>query len=295
MALTALVFGASGQDGHYLCELLRERGDQPIGVARSAGWWETGDVADQSFVSDLVQEVRPDLVFHLAANSTTRHDTSTLYENHATIATGTLNLLEAVYVSAPTAKVFITGSGVQFAQTGRPVSERDPFEASSPYAIARISSAYAARYYRSLGVRAYVGYLFHHDSPRRRGHHVSQQVISGLRAIARGATNVLEVADPSVEREWLFAGDAMRGVLALVDQDAVYEAAIGSGVARPIDDWITACAGQLSLRRSDFTVAVRPGFVPEYRCLVSDPTTIKSTGWAPLVSLEELAGKMVHE
>ncbi len=293
MSPTAVVLGASGQDGHYLCGLLRQRGFDPIGVARSSGPWHVGDVGDRSFVGDLIRSSQPAYVFHLAANSSTDHET--LFENHETIATGALNVLEAVRDNAPRARVFITGSGVQFRSSSSPVHESDPFEATSPYAVARIQSAYAARYYRAMGMRAYVGYLFHHESPQRAERHVSQQVIRGLRRISNGDSDTLEISDPTVRREWLFAEDAMRGALALMNQESVFEATIGSGVAYSVEDWIAECALLLGVDRTDFTLVSKPDFTPEYRLLVSDPTTIRSIGWEPRVGFRELAARMVHD
>jgi GDPmannose 4,6-dehydratase len=288
----AIVLGASGQDGQYLCGLLRERGIHPVGVARSPGPWTLGDVRDRTFVDQLVRSTMPTHIFHLAAKSTTQH--SALFENHETIATGTLNVLEATFRHAPNARVFITGSGVQFANTETAIRETDEFEASSPYAVARIQSVYAARYYRTLGVKAYVGYLFHHDSPLRRARHVSQQVVEGLKRIRQGETDLLVVADPTVRREWVFAEDVVRGILALVEQESTFEAAVGSGEAHSIDEWVRACAKELMLDERDFEVVTDPDFVPEFSLLVSDPSTIRSLGWEPRVSFEELAARMAH-
>jgi GDPmannose 4,6-dehydratase len=289
---TAIVFGASGQDGHYLCRLLRERGVRPIGVARSAGPWIRGSVCDYAFVDDLVRETMPTHIFHLAANSTTEH--AALFENHETIATGALALLEAASRNVPHAKVFIAGSGLQFINTGQPIRETDDFEASSPYALARIHAVFAARYYRALGIKAYVGYLFHHDSPLRRGRHVSKQVVEGLKRIRRGEADALAVADPTVRREWVFAEDVARGILALVEQESTFEATVGSGEARSIDDWIRACAKELMLDERDLSIVSEPDFVPPFRILVSDPSTMRALDWKPRVSFEELAAKMTR-
>jgi GDPmannose 4,6-dehydratase len=289
---SAIVFGASGQDGRYLCRLLWERGIRPIGVARSDGTWIRGDVSDLAFVEDIIRSAMPTHVFHLAANSTTDH--AALFENHATIATGAIAVLEATFRHAPDAKVFIAGSGLQFANTGAPIHETDEFEASSAYAVARLQSAYAARYYRTLGVNAYVGYLFHHDSPLRRGRYVSKEVVEGLKRIRNGQSDSLAVADPTVRREWVFAEDVARGMLALVEQESTFEATLGSGEARSIGEWIRACANELALDENEFSVVSDPGFVPPFGVLVSDPSTMRELGWRPRVSFEELAAMMVH-
>jgi GDPmannose 4,6-dehydratase len=287
--MTALIFGASGQTGHYLAEACRARGMEVVGVSRS-GPDVRGDVADGALVAALVRRHSPTHVFHLAAESTTRHEA--LLRNHGTIATGALHVLEAVRVTRPDARVFLAGSGVQFVNTGAPISEHAPFAASSAYAVARIHAAYAARYYRSLGVRAYVGFLFHHESPLRKPSHVSQIVALAARGLVRGRREPLVLGDVSVEKEWTFAGDVANAILTLVEQDRVFEAAIGSGEAHPIRAWAEAC---FAVAGADWREHVREaeGFVPEYRRLVSDPTTIRALGWAPRVGLSELARMMV--
>ena len=156
--MKALIFGVTGQDGYYLSKLLTKNNYLVIGVSRKKGDWISGDVSDLKFVENIIKAEKPDIVFHLAANSTTRHDA--LFENHETISTGTLNILESVYKFHPKCKVFLSGSAMQFANNGSPIDEHTPFEASSPYAVARIQSTYAARYYRSKGLEVYMGYFF---------------------------------------------------------------------------------------------------------------------------------------
>ncbi|MDQ6765922.1 MAG: GDP-mannose 4,6-dehydratase [Verrucomicrobiota bacterium] len=290
--MTALIFGAGGQDGFYLTDLLQQRGVDVIGVSRIAGHDHlAGNVADRAQVEALIKEHQPTSIFHLAANSTTRHDA--LFENHETIATGTLNILDAVKQRSPASKVFITGSGLQFVNRGEPISEQDPFEAKSAYSVARIQSVYAARYYRTLGLHVYVGYLFHHESPHRGPNHVSQIVAQAAKRIARGEQDLLELGDLSVRKEWGFAGDVVAGILALMEQEVVLEATIGTGVAYSIAEWVECCFGRLGLdwRRH---VRTKEGFSAEYPALVSDPSTIHTVGWAPRVDLPALAKMMAN-
>lgn len=289
--MTALIFGITGQDGRYLSELCRARGIPVTGISRAGGSWLKGDVSNREQTEFLIKAHMPQYVFHLAASSTTRHDA--VFENHETISTGTLNILEAVKRHSPDTKVFITGSGVQFVNTGAPISEHDEFEASSAYSVARIQSVYAARYYRSLGIRAYVGYLFHHESPYRKPHHVAKMITLAAQRIAAGSDEFIELGDISVEKEWTFAGDVAKGILALVDQDAITEAVIGSGVTYSIQDWLEECFGIIGMDWRKHT-RIREGFSPEYKRLVSNPATMKSIGWAPTVGLAELARTMVE-
>jgi len=146
--MKALIFGVNGQDGFYLSDLLNRREIEVTGVSRSngSGQWTVGDVARTEQVEALIVEHQPDYIFHLAANSTTRHDA--LFENHATISTGTLAILDAVDRHVPKAKVLLAGSGLQFVNEGLPLNEESPLDHSSPYVVARNSSLFAARYFR---------------------------------------------------------------------------------------------------------------------------------------------------
>ncbi|OCR01807.1 epimerase [Oscillatoriales cyanobacterium USR001] len=288
--MIALIFGANGQDGYYLNELCKTKGIKPIGLSRS-GDWIHADVSNYEQVEGLIKEHKPIYVFHLAAKSTTRHDA--VFENHAAISTGTLNILEAVYKHNPTSKVFITGSGVQFYNDGNPISEDTPFEASSTYAIARIQSVYAARYYRSIGIKVYVGYLFHHESPLRKPNHVSQKVVLAAKRIANGSDEKLEIGDISVEKEWTFAGDVARGIMTLIEQNRVFEAVIGSGKIHTIKDWIEVCFSILGLDWTRY-VEQTANFQTEYKRLVSNPTLMQSLNWQPNIDLRQLAAMMIE-
>lgn len=290
--MKALIFGATGQDGQYLRRFCEIRLMDVICSSRSyASDCLIGNVADYGTVDFLIREHAPDYVFHLAANSTTRHDA--LFENHASISTGTLNILEAVKRHCPDCRVFITGSGVQFVNTGKAISEKDPFEASSAYSVARIHSAYAARYYRRLGIKAYVGYLFHHESPLRKKDHLCQMIAETCKRIRQGSRERIQLGDISVRKEAAFAGDIVAGMFTLVSQDNVFEATIGTGVAYSIQDWLEICFKKIGKDWRDCVDVVSDGFKPEYRTLVSDPTTIRSLGWSPKVGFDALAEMML--
>lgn len=288
---TALIFGANGQDGYYLSRLCCQKGIQPLGISRS-GNGTIGDVSDFAQVENLIRQYSPAYVFHLAANSTTQH--SAVFENHKTISTGTLNVLEAARLHAPQAKIFITGSGIQFRNSGSPISEDDPFEASNPYSAARIQSVYAARYYRSIGLNVYVGYLFHHDSPLRKPRHVSQMIASAVKRIANGSEEKIEIGDVSVEKEWTFAGDVTKGILTLIEQNEVHEAVIGSGMPYTIQNWLETCFKLIGKDWQKY-LHIKEGFTSEFKCLVSDPHTINRLGWKPVIDINNLARMMVLE
>jgi GDPmannose 4,6-dehydratase len=287
----AIVFGINGQDGAFLAKLCKYRGVDVVGIARNVPAVEADDVSKYEFVESLILKCSPDYVFHLAALSTTRH--KALFENHAAISTGTLNILEAVKRHCPDCRVFITGSGVQFKNIGNPISEKDPFAATSAYAVARIQSAYAARYYRQLGIKAYVGYLFHHESPLRNSSHLCQMIAEAVKRIKQGSQERIKLGDISVRKEAAFAGDIVDGIFTLVNQDDVFEATIGTGVAYSIQDWLEVCFTKIGKDWRDFVDVASDGFKPEYHTLVSDPTTIRSLGWTPKVGFDALAEMML--
>jgi len=289
--MRVLIFGANGQDGYYLANLCQTAQIEVHGVSRSGDWLK-GDVQNFAFVSNLIKTIRPTHIFHFAAVSSTRHET--LFPNHNAISTGTLNILEAVKSAGTNSKVFLTGSGVQFQNTGTAISEHETFAPSSAYSVARIHSVYLGRYYRQLGLPVYVGYLFHHESPRRSSRHISQQVVTAAKRIAEGSKEILHLGDMTVEKEWSFSGDIVQGMWALVSQDEVFEAVIGSGKAYSIQQWVEACFGRVGKNWCDY-VKVDEKFTPEYSRLVSNPSTMRLLGWQPTVEFQDLVAMMMSQ
>lgn len=284
-----VIFGANGQDGYYLTGLYRNRGYDVFGYSRNTPSLVC-DVGQREQVEEIIRKHKPEIIFHLAAESSTRH--SALFDNHRTIGTGTINVLDAVYRLAPKCKVFLTGSGLQFVNTGMPIHESDPFDARNAYAVERIHSTYAARYFRTLGIKVYVGYLFHHESPLRKPNHVSQMITQAVKRIASGSDEMIEIGDMSVEKEWAFAGDIAAGIASLVEQDTVFEAVIGTGKGYTIETWLDLCFGFVGKAWKQH-VLFRNGFLPEYSRLVSNPQTMRSLGWSPQLDIHNLAELMM--
>lgn len=288
--MKALVFGINGQDGYYLSHLLKEEQIEVIGISRK-GNHTHGNVADYSFVESQIKQHQPDYIFHFAANSTTRH--FALFENNETISTGTLNILEAVRLHCPATRVFLSGSAMQFVNEGLPINEQTPFEASSPYSVSRIQSVYAGRYYRNkFGIKVYTGYFFNHDSPLRIEHHVNQKIVKAVQRIANGSSELLELGNVDVQKEFGFAGDTVKAVWTLVNQEKVFEAVIGTGEAHSIKDWTESCFESAGKDWKNYLV-IKQDFVPEYKILVSDPRVIKSLGWQPKVGFKKLVELMM--
>ena len=288
--MKAIIFGANGQDGQYLYKVLQRSNIECLGVSRS-GNWINGHVEDNLFVENLIKINRPEFIFHLAANSTTHH--SAIIENHLTICQGTLNILESAIKHSPFSRIFLSGSGLQFRNINLPIHEMDPFEALSGYAACRIHTSYLARYYRSLGMKVYMGYFFNHESPRRPERHMSRKIAMAVRRISLGSEEKIEVGDGTVKKEWTYAGDVAEAIFILVNQEEIFESVIGSGEAHSIDEWVDCCFGLIGENASNHVVR-KEIFTPEYKLLVSNPSTILSLGWKPTVSFQELASMLVN-
>ncbi|MBC7428127.1 MAG: GDP-mannose 4,6-dehydratase [Bacteriovorax sp.] len=289
--MNAIIFGYNGQDGIYLKELLLENSIEVVTVSR-----KNADIIcniqDYNSVEKIIREKNPDFIFHFAANSTVSH--SALFENNDAISNGTLNILESVFKNKLTSKVFISGSAMQFSNNGTPINELTPFEPSSPYSVARIHSVYLARYYRNYcGLKTYVGYFFNHDSPMRTERHFNQKIVQAVLRIANGSKEKPDLGDLSIKKEFNFAGDFMKAVWCLVNQEDVHEVVIGSGVTNSLQDWVEYCFKKKGLNWKDY-ITGEQSFKNDYQCLVSDPSLLMSLGWKPSFDIAGLADLMLE-
>ncbi len=289
--MTAIIFGAGGQDGYYLTKLLEEKNIEVVGISRREGFLNI-DISSYENVSELIKKYKPEYIFHLAANSTTRHEA--IFENHAAISTGTLNILEAVKNHSPFTKVFISGSGLQFKNENQPIKETDAFEARDPYCVSRIQSVYASRYFRTLGLKIYVGYFYNHDSPMRTERHMAKKIAVAARDISQGKEQQIEIGDLNVIKEWTYAGDVVNGLWLFVSQDNIFEMNISSGIGYSIKQWIIECFNTIGKDYKPYIIE-KNNFIAEYKQLVSDATLIKSLGFKPEISFSQLAQMMIAQ
>ena len=287
----ALIIGANGQDGIYLTKLLNSQGISLMSISRS-GVGLIGDVGNFDFIQQQIRNYQPDYIFHLAANSTTKHDA--VFENHNSISLGSINVLEATMRHCPKARIFLSGSALQFKNLGQPIDEKTPFEATSPYAVSRIASVYSARYYRQkYNLKIYIGYFFNHDSPLRTEEHINQKIIRAVQRINNGSLEKIELGNIAVKKEFNYCGDIVDAIWLLINQNTIFEAVIGSGKAYSIRDWLEYCFKKIHRDWIDY-VHLNNSFVPEYDTLVSNPKLIQSLGWVPKTSFTQLADLMMN-
>ncbi|MGL1932421.1 MAG: GDP-mannose 4,6-dehydratase [Desulfotalea sp.] len=291
--MKAIIFGASGQDGILLSQKLVGQNVTVIGVSRSVGNWIIGDVSNTVYVKNIIKQEKPNYVFHLAANSTTRHDA--LFENFKTIELGSINILESVREYSPATKVFLSGSALQFKNTNTPINEETDFFCTSPYAVNRLQTTYLARYYRQkFNTKVYVGYLFNHDSSYRTDRHINMKIVNWFQTLNEKKYEKLSIGDLGAKKEFSFAGDIVSGIWALVKQNNIYEAVIGSGEGYSVGDWIEICAQKVGVDWRNH-IEENPDYIPDYKTLISDPRKINDIGWQTQVGIEAVADIMFNQ
>ncbi len=287
-----IIFGAGGQDGFFLINLLLSFGYKVIPFTHNGG--DIGpplDVSDFDSVEAVIQKYRPEIIFHLAAKSSTWHEF--VLENHKAIVDGALAVMESVDRHVPNSKVFIASSALVFKNEGCPIIEENELVTDSAYAMARVEALQIVRYYRQRGQKVYVGFLFNHESHLRPSNSIARKVVKGVVDIHLGIQKSLSIGNPDVIKEWMWAGDAVAAMIFLVNQDEVFEACIGDGIGKSVWDFATACCDIVGISLESCLITI-PDYEAEYAALVSDPRKIKSLGWTPKVNMEDLAKRMVE-
>jgi GDPmannose 4,6-dehydratase len=294
MTKRAVIFGGGGQDGVFLYNLLVSLGHVVRTFTHSGG--EIGpalDVSEFNSVEMIIREYRPDLVFHLAARSSTRHEF--ILENHRAIVDGALAVMESVDRHIPNSKVFLASSALIFKNNGVRITEDDELTNDTAYAMARVEALQIARYYRHRGRKVYVGFLFNHESPLRPPTCVARQIATNVVKIHRGLTNCLSIGNSNVIKEWTWAGDIVQAIVCLMNQKEIFEVCIGDGIGKTIKDYALACCEVLNISLSEF-LAETPDYKVEYSILVNGSSKMRSLGWVPQVDINNLAKRMIkHE
>ena len=286
---SAIIFGASGQDGYLLNDILINNKVTTHLVSRNNSPIK-GDVSNYDFVCSLINSIKPDYIFHFAATSNVSHEF--LFENHSSISLGAINILESVKTYSKESKVFIAGSAEQFENNGEPINEFTPFKANSTYSAERIYATHISRYFREKhNVQVYLGFFFHHDSPFRSNNHLNQRIINFVKDLSVESKNKFRIGDYNIQKEFNYSGDFMEAVWLLINQNNIYEVVIGSGKPYPISDWLELAFAKRNLDWRNW-IEVDKEFQKPYEKLFSDPSLMKSLGWEPKTGLGELLNLM---
>ncbi|MDQ7989791.1 MAG: GDP-mannose 4,6-dehydratase [Candidatus Dactylopiibacterium sp.] len=347
MRKTALITGVTGQDGSYLAEFLLEKGYEVHGIKRRASLFNTqrvdhiyedphmqnarfklhyGDLADTSNLTRILQEVQPDEVYNLGAQSHVAVSFESPEYTADVDAIGTLRLLEAIRLLGLEKKTrFYQASTSELYGLVQEVPQREstPFHPRSPYAVAKLYAYWIAVNYReAYGMYACNGILFNHESPRRGETFVTRKITRGLANIAQGLEQCLYMGNIDSLRDWGHAKDYVRMQWMMLQQEQPEDFVIATGVQYSVRQFILWSAEHLGIRlrfegqgveevgivdavQGELAPAVKVGdtivridpryFRPaEVETLLGDPTKAKTKlGWVPEITVQQMCAEMV--
>ena len=343
----ALITGITGQDGSYLAEFLLEKGYEVHGIKRRASSFNTdridhlyqdpheknrrlhlhyGDLTDTSNLTRIVQQVQPDEIYNLGAQSHVAVSFEAPEYTADVDAIGTLRLLEAIRLLGLQDKTrFYQASTSELYGLVQEIPQREstPFYPRSPYGVAKLYAYWITKNYReAYGMYACNGVLFNHESPRRGETFVTRKITRGLCNIAQGLEACLFVGNLDALRDWGHAKDYVRMQWMMLQQDNAKDYVIATGVQYSVRDFVRKTAAELGITldfvgtgvqekavvrsvEGDSAPGVKPGDVvvsvdPRYfrpaevETLLGDPSLAKKDlGWIPEITLDEMISEMV--
>ena len=307
----ALITGVTGQDGSYLAELLLSKGYEVVGVVRRTSHHSyeriehlldrievvAADLLDQHSLTVVLQETQPDEVYNLAAQSYVPTSWTQPVLTGEFTALGVTRILEAIRLVSPRAKFYQASSSEMFGRvTETPQRETTSFYPRSPYGVAKAYGHFITVNYReSYGLFAASGILFNHESPRRGLEFVTRKITDGVARIKLGLADELRLGNLEAQRDWGFAGDYVRAIWLMLQQDEARDYVIATGEAHSVQELVDLAFAHAGLDPERHVVAdpalMRPAEVDH---LVGDATRAREElGWEPRVSFQELVAMMV--
>lgn len=345
----ALITGITGQDGSYLAEFLLEKGYEVHGIKRRASSFNTqrvdhifqdphvenarfklhyGDLTDSSNLTRILQEVQPDEVYNLGAQSHVAVSFESPEYTADVDAIGTLRMLEAIRLLGLEKKTkFYQASTSELYGLVQetPQKETTPFYPRSPYAVAKMYAYWITVNYReAYGMYACNGILFNHESPRRGETFVTRKITRGMCNIAQGLEECLYMGNMDALRDWGHAKDYVRMQWMMLQQDVAEDFVIATGMQYSVREFITWSANELGITLQfegqgvnevaivatieghkaprvnigDVIVKVDPRYFrpAEVETLLGDPTKAKEKlGWVPVITAQEMCAEMVQD
>lgn len=303
----ALVTGVTGQDGSYLVELLLEKGYEVHGFARRTTkdihgvFLHYGDLTDSAAIRQAIRESEPDEVYNLGAQS---HVGASFLDPVYSMRVGyepLLAILDAV--KGTKTRVYQASSSEMFGIAPAPQNENSPFRPQSPYAIAKLAAHHLVSVHREgYGTFAVGGILFNHEGPRRPASFVTRKITQGVARIFKGDVTELVLGNLLAKRDWSFAGDMVRGMWLMLQQEVPHDYVLASGSTHSVQEFVDAAfrvANELTGRElawRDFVKTdprfLRPAEVPH---LLGNATrACEVLKWVPRVNFEGLVRMMVE-
>jgi GDPmannose 4,6-dehydratase len=315
MSKRALITGITGQDGAYLAQLLLSKGYEVAGLVRRSSTSETndvrlrwlgiadqvtlldGDLLDMSGILRVLEEVRPDEVYNLAAQSFVKSSWQQPILTGQVTALGVINMLEGVRAVTPEARFYQASSSEMFGLIQNEIqNEKTPFYPRSPYAVAKVYGHWITVNYReSFGLRACSGILFNHESPLRGIEFVTRKVTNGVARIKLGLASELRLGNLDAKRDWGHARDYVRAMWLMLQEGTPDDYVIATGRTTSVRDMCRIAFGHAGLDMDEHLVIDPALFRPaEVDILRGDPSKARERlGWAPTISLEEMIAEMV--
>lgn len=308
---SALITGITGQDGSYLAELLLEQGYRVCGLVRrsSTVTFEriahiqdriellSGDLTDQSSLLSALEESRPDEVYNLAAQSFVQTSWTQPVLTGDVTGLGVTRILDAIRVFDRSIRFYQASSSEMFGKVQAvPQREDTPFYPRSPYGVAKVYGHWATVNYReSYDLFAVSGILFNHESPRRGLEFVTRKVTDAAARIKLGMQKELRLGNLDAQRDWGFAGDYVRAMHLMLQQERPDDYVIATGATHSVRELVQTAFAHCDLDWEEYVVQdprfMRPA---EVDLLIGDPARAKQElGWEPEVSFAELVHMMV--
>jgi len=308
----ALITGITGQDGSYLAEFLLAQGYDVIGMVRRTSTVTfdriqhiqddltlvQGDLLDQSSLMELLQEYKVSEVYNLAAQSFVPTSWKQPVLTGEFTALGVTRILEAVRSVNPEIRFYQASSSEMFGKVQEvPQSEKTPFWPRSPYGVAKVYGHWITVNYReSYNLYACSGILFNHESPRRGYEFVTRKISHTVAKIKLGQAKELRLGNLEAERDWGFAGDYVRAMWLMLQQDQPDDYVVATGETHSVREFCEIAFSHVGLNWQDFVVQdpafMRPAEVDQ---LIGNPAKAKAKlKWEPEVSFKQLAQMMVE-
>ncbi len=311
MAKSALITGITGQDGSYLAELLLEKGYDVHGMVRRSSEEKferighlrdriklhQGDLLDQFSIVSLLDDLHPDEVYNLAAQSFVPTSWNQPVLTGEFTALGVTKMLEAIRHTYPAARFYQASSSEMFGKVHEiPQTEQTPFYPRSPYGVAKAYGHHITVNYReSYGLFAVSGILFNHESPRRGLEFVTRKVSNGAARIKLGLQKRLGLGNLDAQRDWGYAADYVEAMWRMLQQDDPDDYLIATGEVHTVREVCEVAFARVGLDWKEH-VYIDPLFVrpAEVDVLVGNHAKAKAKlGWDPKVHFEELIRRMV--
>lgn len=313
----ALITGITGQDGSYLAEYLLEKGYEVHGIVRRVAiedpehrLWRIKHITDRlilhsasletyASIFNVVEKVKPNECYHLAAQSFVSYSFEDEFSTINSNINGTHFVLSAIKEKTPKCRFYFAASSEMFGKAEEtPQNEKTPFHPRSPYGISKVAGFYLTLNYReAYNLHASSGILFNHESPRRGFEFVTRKITNAVAKIKLGLAKELRLGNLETKRDWGYAGDYVKAMWLMLQQDEPDDYVIATGETYSIKEFVDLAFSYANLNWKDYVVIDQRFYRPaEVNILKGDFSKArKKLNWQPSVKFEELVKMMIEE